>query len=274
MAVVIPAHDEAAVLPALLRALDDPDIELIVVCNGCSDGTADVARRACPRAVVLETATPSKVNALRLGEARASVFPIFYLDADIEIDADGLATLAGRLRDRRLHAVAPSVAFDVSGSSPVVRAYYRVLPLVETVARSVAGTGCIGLSEQGRSRFADWPDVLADDYFLDGLFTASEKERVDGVVARVGTPLDVRDLVRRRQRVIWGNRQVDAIAPRPDSGGSLRGLIRMVRRHPRRVVDVVLYAAVGVSVRATLGVIRLRGGTVGWNRDRSRARVQ
>ncbi|MGD9408165.1 MAG: glycosyltransferase, partial [Gammaproteobacteria bacterium] len=45
ISVVIPAHDEEAViqrtLGALLRSADPGEFEVIVVCNGCSDATAE-----------------------------------------------------------------------------------------------------------------------------------------------------------------------------------------------------------------------------------------
>lgn len=70
-AIIIPAHNEAAVigqtLKGLLRQVGEGD-EVIVVCNGCSDDTAGVARRFEPRVTVLETDVPSKTNALNLGD--------------------------------------------------------------------------------------------------------------------------------------------------------------------------------------------------------------
>lgn len=77
-AIIIPAHNEVAVIERTLTALLDqagPDDEVIVVCNGCSDDTAAVARRFAERVTVLETEVPSKTNALNLGIVQPARFP-------------------------------------------------------------------------------------------------------------------------------------------------------------------------------------------------------
>ena len=53
--VLIPAHNEAAYLPACLEALlgSDPvegPVEVVVIANGCSDQTAEIARGFMPKA--------------------------------------------------------------------------------------------------------------------------------------------------------------------------------------------------------------------------------
>ena len=62
----------------------------------------------------------------------------------------------------------------------------------------------IALSEQGRARFADFPELIADDLFLDSLFTDAEKSQVPEVEVVVQAPFGVRDLVRRLVRVRRG----------------------------------------------------------------------
>ncbi len=272
LSVVIPAHDEERVLPQLLAALDDDAIDVVVVPNGCTDGTAQAARDALPGAVVVEVYERSKTAALRAGDAVARHFPRFYLDADIGIDAAGLHRLAEVMRETGVLAVAPSVAFDVSASSWAVRAFYRALPLLASVSGSIAGTGCMGVSREGRTRFDEWPPVLADDHFLDGLFTAGEKLRAADVTSRVRTPRGLGDLVRRRERVIWGNRQVARLGVGPTAtGGGVAGVLAAARRHPARTLDLAVFAAVGLVVRARVLARARRGQEVGWNRDESRA---
>jgi len=272
LSVIIPAHDEEAHLPGLLKALCVDGLELVVVANGCTDRTAEEARRACPRAVIVEIDEASKTAALRAGDAAAHHFPRFYLDADIGIGFDDLLHLAGLLRGTGLLAVAPSVVFDSSGCSRLVQAFYRALPLLAQVNGSIAGTGCMGLTQEGRGRFDAWPEVLADDFFLDGLFSSAEKERAPGAMATVRTPVDARDLLRRRERVVWANWQVRSLGLRVHEHRRGPAVLNAALKHPERALDIGVFALVAVVVRIRVRIRRLRRQEVGWNRDASRTR--
>ena len=87
ISVVIAAHNEEAVLgrclDALLRTARTGELEIAVVCNGCTDGTAEVARGYGEDICVLETPEASKTAALNLGDPAVSGFPRFYVDADV-----------------------------------------------------------------------------------------------------------------------------------------------------------------------------------------------
>lgn len=76
--IVIPAHNEALVIGRLLTRLTDddstPPLEVIVVCNGCTDDTDDVAR-SFQSVRVVATGEAGKANALRIGDSLATVFP-------------------------------------------------------------------------------------------------------------------------------------------------------------------------------------------------------
>ena len=69
---------------------------VVVACNGCTDGTADVAR-SFAGVVVLETAWPSKTAALNLGDEVAEIFPRLYVDADVVLPAASAAAVVDRL---------------------------------------------------------------------------------------------------------------------------------------------------------------------------------
>ena len=87
--VIVPAHDESAViqrtLATMLRDADKDGLEVIVVCNGCSDDTAERARSFGPPVRVLETDKGSKPLALKMADAAALHFPRLFVDADIEV---------------------------------------------------------------------------------------------------------------------------------------------------------------------------------------------
>jgi hypothetical protein len=68
---VVPARDEAARLPAALRALHAQGIAALVVANGCSDATAAVARRHGARVIETPALEGGVGAARRLGMAAA-----------------------------------------------------------------------------------------------------------------------------------------------------------------------------------------------------------
>ena len=85
--VVIPAHDEAAAirrcLDGLFAGFQPGELDVVVVCNGCSDETAALARSSGHPVRVIELSAASKPAALRTGDLAVSAFPRLYLDADV-----------------------------------------------------------------------------------------------------------------------------------------------------------------------------------------------
>src|SRR3954470_21776937 len=86
--VVIPAHNEAALIGDCLRVLledaDAGEFEVVVVCNGCTDDTAGIAADFAG-STVIEVDAASKIAALNTGDEVATTFPRIYLDADVAI---------------------------------------------------------------------------------------------------------------------------------------------------------------------------------------------
>ena len=84
--VVIPAHNEESVIGRCLEALTSPEVitaapeplEIVVVCNGCTDETAAVAQKF-PCVTVIEIPESSKVAALNAGDALLLNFQEFIL---------------------------------------------------------------------------------------------------------------------------------------------------------------------------------------------------
>lgn len=95
ISVIIPAHNEEDYLGATLEALrrqGHPWFEVIVVANGCSDTTAEVARGYCDRLIVLSQ--KGLGLARNLGARMASGELLVFLDADTILQPGALRDIA------------------------------------------------------------------------------------------------------------------------------------------------------------------------------------
>jgi glycosyltransferase involved in cell wall biosynthesis len=95
ISVIIPAHNEEKYLAATLEALEKQDygrFEVVVVANGCTDRTAEVARGRCQRLIVLSQ--KSLGVARNLGARMAKGQILVFLDADTLLNASALETIA------------------------------------------------------------------------------------------------------------------------------------------------------------------------------------
>jgi glycosyltransferase involved in cell wall biosynthesis len=268
ISVVIAAHNEAAVigrcLDALLAGAAPGELDVTVVANGCTDGTAAVAASR-PGVRVIDRPEPGKVGALNAGDAVAVGFPRIYLDADIVLPPGAVRALAGALGEG-VHAVVPRRELDVAGRPLLVRAYYAINARMPVYDRALFGRGVIALSEAGRARFDAFPDVVADDLYLDSLFSREEKRQVDSVAARIATPRRTRDLVRRLTRVRSGNASIRASAGvRPAARSSW--LRDVVLPRPWLAPAGICYAAITVVAAAKARRSPATGAR--WGRDES-----
>lgn len=269
ISVVIAAHNEAAVLgrclDALLSGAAPGELDVTVVANGCTDETATVAAGR-PGVRVLERVEPGKAAALNAGDAVAVGYPRVYLDADIVLPAGALRTLAGALAGE-VHAVVPRRQLELRGRPLLIRAYYAVNSRMPVYERALFGRGVIALSAEGRARFDRFPDVVADDLYLDSLFSPAEKRQVDAVPARIATPRRTRDLVRRLARVRAGNAAIRAASAAVRPAARSSWLRDVVLPRPWLLPAGVCYAA--ITLVAAARARRAPAGGGNWGRDES-----
>ncbi len=197
---------------------------MIVAANGCTDRTAAVAASR-PGVEVLDLPAPGKCAALNAADAIALGFPRIYLDADIHVTTGSLRLLRDSLDPAAgFLAAVPAREVDARGSSLLVRAYSAVNARLPVFRNSLFGRGLIVLSDEGRARFHRFPEIVADDLYLDSLFGPDEKLLVETVSTTVGAPAHAGELVRRLVRVRRGNAALRATSAglRPPRGQTLQ----------------------------------------------------
>jgi glycosyltransferase involved in cell wall biosynthesis len=265
--VVIPAHNEQSVLARSLRALlagsTPGELDVVVVANACTDGTAEIAREAGAR--VVETSTPGKANALRLGDEECVAFPRIYADADIELETSSARALVSALDGSAALAAAPLPVWDLVGASGPARRVHRVHERLMAGRRALAGVGVYALAESGHRRIFPLPDVLSDDGLVHRSFAADERIVVAGAPVVVRPARTVRAHLRRRIRVRQGNRQLDALGvPASEGPLRLRLLCRLLLDQSVSPVDAAFYLAVLVVDRIAT---RWQGPSMAWSTD-------
>lgn len=272
--VVIPAHNEQASigrnLEALRRGTHQDDLDVVVVCNGCSDATAEVARRVDPRATVIEIPQPSKTEAVRVGNAATDVFPRVHLDADIELAGSDVLELLVPLARRQALATAPHRSLPREHCSVWVRWYYDVWEALPQVRSGLFGRGVVVLSAEAERRVAALPQLMSDDLAMSDSFAPDERMVVSSAVAVVRPPRTLRDLVRRRVRVLTGNVQAQRAGVRRVSSRTRpRTLLALAVARPGVALRLPVFLAVHVA--AVVGARRaIRAGDfTTWQRDES-----
>lgn len=119
--IIIPAHNESAVIGALLESiknLDYPYAETLVIADNCIDNTAEIARSFEVNCIERKTDTPSsKGEALQFASEKLTLEStpqgyVVLVDADCQLETDFLSELNKKLQE-------PNAA-------PVIQAYRYV----------------------------------------------------------------------------------------------------------------------------------------------------
>lgn len=95
ISIVIPAHNEEELLPATLKALkkqDYPHYEVVVVANGCTDRTGEVAQGLCDQYFELRQRGLGPARNLGAEKARGDL--LLFLDADTILEPNALGIIA------------------------------------------------------------------------------------------------------------------------------------------------------------------------------------
>jgi hypothetical protein len=244
------------------------ELDVIVVCNGCTDDTASVAGNFGSPVRVIETILAGKTLALNLGDKAATSFPRVYADADVHITIGTIRTLANRLKTGDVLAVAPIANIDLKDCSWLVRAYYEIRSLLPSGREGIGGSGVYALSEAGRSRFREFPKLTADDGYVRIQFKPEERETLTPVSSTVFAPRTVRNLIITKTRSQYGSLELASRFPqlwKNKGDNNDTALVELFRR-PRLWHKLSVYCFVTLMAKRRAR-IRMRTGNTTWARD-------
>jgi glycosyltransferase involved in cell wall biosynthesis len=277
--VIIPAHNEAAVIGRCLETLlrDAPAgalPEIIVAANGCKDDTVAIAKRLAPSATVLDLPPGSKVIAMNAANRIATVAPRFFLDADVQCSYATLAATAEALRQPGVMAASPALKMDLSRSDFWVRAYYRVWLTQPYVTDRLVGSGLFGLSAAGLERMGEIPPTFADDTWVRTRFSYEERRNVavdsagNAVHFTVSPPRTLRDQIKIEARRRIGSEQVLALYPSPHNTRINRpGDLGNALKNGASLIDIAIYLAMKMAALVQYKWNQKRGKAPVWVRD-------
>ncbi|MGW5669144.1 glycosyltransferase [Micromonospora sp. NPDC003776] len=222
VSVIVPAYNEQAGIVATVRSLaanDHPGIEVIVVDDGSTDGTADLVESLGLDGVrVIRKPNGGKATALNTGILYASHDIIVTVDADTIFEPDAIRRLIEPFTDPRIGAVAGNVKVAnrhrllgqwqhieyVIGFS-LDRRFYEMLGCIPTVPGAIAAFRRRALTMVGGLS----GDTLAEDTDVTMAVLRAGWHVVYHDRARAWTeaPASVGDLWRQRSRWSYGTMQ-------------------------------------------------------------------
>ncbi len=278
--VIIPAHNEESIIRQCLDTIVSQqgidEYEVLVVCNGCTDQTAEIVAAEYPTVRVLECPVASKVAALNMGDEHATFFPKFFIDADVTLSPGCIATMVAAMDESAKPVAAPTMVFDTSQATWAAKQFHQIWQRSPYfTSGNLVGAGFYGISKEARARFDEFPDLLADDMFIPMSFDPHERLSVAGCTFTPALPRRVRDLVRieirRHTAVAQFHDEFPEALDRAgdDAFAQGHGWLADELPNPRDWPGIAIYVGVKVWARVA-GHLRLRReGTSEWTQDRS-----
>jgi cellulose synthase/poly-beta-1,6-N-acetylglucosamine synthase-like glycosyltransferase/peptidoglycan/xylan/chitin deacetylase (PgdA/CDA1 family) len=222
VSVIIPAYNERAGIERCLRSMLDsahPEVEIIVVDDGSTDGTAELVAGLGLPVTVISQPNAGKAAALNTGAARARHDVLVFADGDTVFEPETIPMLVARLRDPWVGAVAGNVKVANRGgllgliqhceyvlATSLDRRMYDVLDCMVTVPGAIGAFRRSALAEVGGVHV----DTLAEDTDLTVAIGLAGWRVRYAPRARAWTeaPATIRQLWSQRHRWCYGMLQV------------------------------------------------------------------
>jgi cellulose synthase/poly-beta-1,6-N-acetylglucosamine synthase-like glycosyltransferase/peptidoglycan/xylan/chitin deacetylase (PgdA/CDA1 family) len=222
VSVIVPAYNEKEGIEAAVRSLaggDHTEIEVVVVDDGSTDGTADlVDRMALPNVRVVRVPNGGKPNALNTGVALARHDLIVMVDGDTVFEEDSLRLLVQPFADPTVGAVAGNVKVGNRETTVALwqhieyvigfnldRRLYEVMNCMPTVPGAIGAFRREALNQVGGVS----DETLAEDTDVTMAFCRAGWRVVYEENARAWTeaPTTMEQLYRQRYRWSYGTMQ-------------------------------------------------------------------
>jgi cellulose synthase/poly-beta-1,6-N-acetylglucosamine synthase-like glycosyltransferase/peptidoglycan/xylan/chitin deacetylase (PgdA/CDA1 family) len=222
VSVIVPAYNEKEGIEAAVRSLaggDYPEIEVVVVDDGSTDGTAGIVERlGLPNVRVIRVPNGGKSNALNTGVALARHDLIVTVDGDTIFEPDSVRMLVQPFADPSVGAVAGNV--KVGNRQTLVAAWqhieyvigfnldrrlYEVLNIMPTVPGAIGAFRRSALAQVGGVS----DETLAEDTDVTMALCRAGWRVVYEEKARAWTeaPTTLEQLYRQRYRWSYGTMQ-------------------------------------------------------------------
>ncbi|QTN31987.1 glycosyltransferase family 2 protein [Akkermansiaceae bacterium] len=220
VSVVIVAHNEAARIPAKLGNLLENgypgELEVIVVCDGCDDSTADVSRSfGGGRVRTIEAARCGKAEGLNRGVAAAKGEILVFADVRQVFEADAIRRLVAHFSDPGVSGVSGSLEIKAATDGPGkgIDVYWKLEKFIRLSESRI--DSCIGCTGAIYALRAESYEPLPPDTLLDDVVVPMRAMLAGGRILFEPTacaydpqPLTVESERRRKTRTLAGNFQM------------------------------------------------------------------
>jgi len=224
--IIIPAYDEEKLIGTRIKNLLEPLAtncnEIIIVCNGCTDATADQARKIINQLanksaldchiIVVELNIGSKINALNHA-VNISKNPIsVLLDADIEISSGDCAELVNFMTHNNLLAASPTSEFNYKQANWLNRRFYKIVSS-STYNKEHRIANVIALSAEAKAKLFPLPNVIADDAYIQRMIGKSDYKLLNTIHYTFNCPRTTLAMLKVQSRIIRGNLELKSKYP-------------------------------------------------------------
>jgi len=240
------------------------ELDVVVVCNACTDNTAEVADRIAPNVRVIEVAEGSKTIALNVG-MHATDGIRHYIDADVLVSPGTISATTAAMCPSHVWAAAPPLRVDLTVLSPAVRAFVDQWLRAPYFTDRLIGAGYYALTPEGQEIIGEFPPLLNEDWYVSATIPVSRRAEVDGCWFTPSLATTFRDLLRIETRHDLGRRQFVSWATQNNvaEGEQPRRSIRDLVRRPGDIWSASVFVGVRLSTSISARH-RARAADDGW----------